>query len=150
MEILKKGLQQQGFSITTDASKFQFDVIHGYLTRSYWSKGIPMEIVKKAVQNSFGFGVFHNGQQVGFARLITDFTIFAHLADVFILEQYRGKGLSKWLMHEILNHPLLQGLRKWTLATEDAHGLYKQFGFCEVKNPSINMERLIKPEYLTP
>ena len=90
------------------------------------------QIIERAVKNSFGFGVYLNNSQVGFARLITDFSVFAHLADLFIIEEHRGKGLSKWLMHEIINHPKVQGLRKWTLATVDAHNLYKKFGFTEV------------------
>ncbi len=133
-------LKEEDFIISTDRSKLQLDVIHGFLTNSYWAKDITFEVMKKAVNNSFTFGVFYKDSQIGFARLITDFAVFAHLADVFILEEYRGKGLSKWLMHEIRSHPKLQGLRKWTLATVDAHGLYKQFGFTEIQNPEINME----------
>ena len=95
---MKTEFEKEGFSISTDKSKLQLNVIHGYLKRSYWAKDIEFEIVKKSVENSFCFGVYHNETQIGFARLITDYSRFAYLADVFILEEFRGKGLSKWLM----------------------------------------------------
>lgn len=133
-------LKKEGFQISTDKEKLQLDVIHNFLKSSYWAKGVPFEIVERAVKNSFGVGVYYKNIQIGFARLVTDYAVMAHLADVFILEEYRGKGLSKWLMHEIMNHPKFKGLRKWTLATNDAHGLYKQFGFKIVESPEKNME----------
>jgi GNAT superfamily N-acetyltransferase len=136
-EVLKKN----GFSISTDKSKLDPEVIHGFLTRSYWSKEIPIDTVKKSLEHSLCFGIYHRGSQVGFARVITDYTTFAYLADVFILEQYRGKGLSKWLMRSIIQHPDLQGLRRWMLLTRDAHGLYAQFGFKTLAHPELVMER---------
>jgi len=117
------------FLISTEKEKLDIDFIHSFLTRSYWAKGIPREIVIKSIEGSICFGVFDAEKQIGFARMITDKATFAYLADVFIDEQYRGRGLSKWLMEVIMSHPDLQGLRRILLATRDAHGLYAQFGF---------------------
>ncbi|HWB26953.1 MAG TPA: GNAT family N-acetyltransferase [Chitinophagaceae bacterium] len=122
----------EGYYIITDNTKMDIGVIHGYLQQSYWAAGVPIDIVKKSVANSLCFGVFHNNAQVGFARLVTDEATFAYLADVFILPAHRGKGLSKWLMQTIHAQPGLQGLRRWMLATRDAHGLYEQFGWTEL------------------
>ncbi len=111
-------------------------MIHRYLCHeSYWAKNIPVAVVEKSIEGSFCFGVYHQGRQVGFARVITDHATFAYLADVFIVQEYRGKGLSKWLMETIMNNPALQGLRRWLLATMDAHGLYAQFGFAPLDKP---------------
>jgi GNAT superfamily N-acetyltransferase len=110
------------------------DVIHSFLTRSYWAEGISKEIIRKSVEGALCFGVFENDKQVGFARMITDKATFAYLADVFIIEEFRGLGLSKWLMEVILAHPDLQGLRRMMLATRDAHELYKKFGFTPLNN----------------
>ncbi|MBV9989590.1 MAG: GNAT family N-acetyltransferase [Chitinophagaceae bacterium] len=118
------------YSISTDPSKLDLTVIHGYLSgESYWAKGVPMQTVQRAVANSFCFGVYHGKAQIGFARLVTDKATFAYLADVFILPAHRGRGLSKRLLQEIHAHPELQGFRRWVLATRDAHGLYEQFGW---------------------
>ncbi|MBI1782098.1 MAG: GNAT family N-acetyltransferase [Sphingobacteriales bacterium] len=122
-------MQREGYSITTDTTFFNLEYIHHFLTHSYWAEGIPIETVQRSIDNSLCFGVFHLGRQIGFARMITDKATFAYLADVFIDEAYRGKGLSKWLVEEILSHPELQGLRRMMLATRDAHGLYAQYGF---------------------
>lgn len=122
-------MEREGYSITTDTTFFNLEYIHDFLTHSYWAEGIPVETVQKSIENSLSFGVFHLGRQIGFARMITDKATFAYLADVFIDEAYRGKGLSKWLMEEIMSHPELQGLRRMMLATRDAHGLYAQYGF---------------------
>jgi GNAT superfamily N-acetyltransferase len=122
-------MEREGYSITTDTTFFNLEYIHNFLTHSYWAEGIPIETVQKSIENSLSFGVFHLGKQIGFARMITDKATFAYLADVFIDEAYRGKGLSKWLMEEILNHPDLQGLRRMMLATRDAQALYAQYGF---------------------
>lgn len=117
------------YLITTDAAKIDVKAVHDYLNRSYWAAGIPKEVVEKSIANSLCFAILHNGAVVGFARLITDMATFAYLADVYILEEHRGKGLSKWLMQTIQSHPELQSLRRWLLATRDAHGLYEQFGW---------------------
>ena len=121
---------QEGYFISTDPAKLNIDVIHRYLSEeSYWAAGIPYEVVKRSIEHSFCFGVYHHNQQIGFARLVTDKATFAYLADVFILPQHRGKGLSKWLVATIHANPELQGLRRWMLGTKDAHGLYQQFGW---------------------
>lgn len=117
------------FIITTNKTKINIEYVHGFLSTSYWSPGISINVVKKAIKGSLCFGIYHNQKQVGFARLITDKATFAYLADVFVDENYRGQGLSKWLMEVILKHPGLSGLRRIMLATRDAHELYKQFDF---------------------
>ena len=133
---------QSSYTITTDRSKLDLPLIHHYLSEdSYWSKGIPMEIVRKSIEHSMCFGVLKGENQVGFARVITDFASFAYLADVFILPAHRGQGLSKMLLKSIHEHPELQGLRRWMLATADAHGLYRQFEWKELAAPERFMER---------
>jgi len=128
--------------VSDDPKRLDLDVIHGYLTRSYWSPGIPRETVARAIANSLCFGVYaDDGAQVGFARLITDRATYAYLADVFVLEDHRGKGLSKLLMETIVAHPEVQGLRRWTLATRDAHALYARYGFTPIAKPDRLMER---------
>ena len=118
------------YIITTDKSKINIDVVHNYLcNESYWAKNIPLAIVKTGIENSICFSVFYKKVQIGFARVITDNATFGYLADVFILDPHRGKGLSKWLMQTILDNEELQGFRSWMLATKDAHGLYEKFGF---------------------
>jgi GNAT superfamily N-acetyltransferase len=134
-------LIKKGYKISTDQALLDLDVIHNYLSNeSYWSKGITKEKVQRSIENSMCFGVYKDGKQVGLARVITDKTTFAYLCDVFILDEYRGHGLSKWLLQTILAHPDLQGLKRWTLATLDAHGLYKQFGFAPLGNPDRWMD----------
>ena len=135
-----RNFTNEDFTISTDKQKLQIDVIHNFLTNCYWSKGIPVSKVQKAIDNSLCFGIYHQNTQIGFARIVSDFSSFAYLADVFILEEYRGKGLSKWLMQTIMDFPELQGLRTWILKTKDAHGLYKQFGFTSPKIPERIME----------
>ena len=128
------------FIVTTDRTRMDLDTIHESLAQSYWAAGIPREIFLRSIENSLCFGVFENSKQVGFARVITDYATYAYLADVFILESHRGRDLSKFLMECIVAHPQLQGLRRWTLATRDAHGLYAQFGFTPLKSPDRFME----------
>jgi N-acetylglutamate synthase and related acetyltransferases len=118
------------YVITTDTAKMNVEVIHGYLSnQSYWAQNIPMQVVQRFMQHSFCFAVIHQNETIGFARLITDYTTFAYLADVFILPAYRRQGLSKKLLTFIHANPELQGLRRWLLGTKDAHGLYEQFGW---------------------
>ena len=120
------------FSISTDKQKLAVDKIHGFLSQSYWAENIPLDVVQRSINGSLCFGVYRQEIQIGFARVITDEATFAYLCDVFIEEAYRGKGLAKWLMETILAYPTLQGLRRFMLATRDAHGLYKQVGFGEL------------------
>jgi len=130
------------YEITTDKSRLDVAAIHAFLSQTYWSPGIPFAIVQKAIQNSLTFGVYLGAEQVGFARVITDKTTFAYLSDVYILDAHRGKGLSKRLLQTIQAHEDLQGLRRFMLATKDAHGLYEQFGFKPLLNPTRMMEVL--------
>lgn len=137
-EILRRG----DYTITTDAKRLDVPAIHAFLTRSYWSPGIPLALVQRAIDHSLCFGLFHHDEQVGFARVISDRTTFAYLADVYVLEAHRGRGLSKWLLQVVLAHADLQGLRRFLLATRDAHELYRRFGFNELTAPSRLMEVL--------
>jgi GNAT superfamily N-acetyltransferase len=124
------------FIISTDKTKLNTNYIHEYLAnRSYWAENIPIAVVEKSIEGSLCFGIYTEEQQIGFARVITDLSCFAYLADVFVDESFRGLGLSKWLMQVILAHPDLQGLRRFLLATRDAHGLYEQFGFSLLSYP---------------
>lgn len=133
--------RKDGYIISTDQQLLQFDVIHHFLTSSYWSPEIPMDVVKRAAAGSIVFGIYKDSdEQVGYARVISDCATFAYLADVFVLESERGKGLSKWLMECIQQLPELQNLRRWMLATRDAHSLYTQFGFTPLDNPDIMMQ----------
>jgi ribosomal protein S18 acetylase RimI-like enzyme len=132
--------QRDNFSITTDPDRLDVDAVHAYLTRSYWAEGIPKEIVSRSVQHSLCFGLFETGRQIGLARVITDRATFAYLCDLYVLEEYRGRGLGKWLMESVLEHPDLQNLRRFLLATRDAQGLYGRYGFRTLQNPDRHME----------
>lgn len=132
---------REGYELSTDPARLQPAVIHDYLTNhSYWAKNIPLEIVQRSLENSLCFGLYHAETQVGFARVTTDRATFAYLADVFVLPEHRGRGLSKWLVETILAHPDLQGFRRWMLGTADAHGLYAEFGFTPLAAPERWME----------
>jgi GNAT superfamily N-acetyltransferase len=133
------------FVISTDNERLDLDLVHGFLTECYWARGIPREVVDRSIENSLCFGVYRDGKQVGFARVISDSATYAYIGDVFVLESYRGRGLGKWLMECIMQHPELQGLRRWGLVTQDAHGLYSPFGFTLLKTPERYME-LLDPE----
>ena len=127
--------------ISTDKEKLDIRVIHNYLSNeSYWAKGRTLETVQGSIENSLCFGVYIENKQVGFARVITDYAVFAWLLDVFILPEFQGKGYGKKLMEAIMTHNTLQGLRRWGLGTDDAHGLYKQFGFAPLHKPGNMME----------
>jgi GNAT superfamily N-acetyltransferase len=129
-----------GYVISTDPTRLDVSVIHEYLTRSYWAAGIPRSVVERAIAGSLCFGLYHGSDQVGFARIITDSATYAYLADVFVLEPHRGRGLAKWLMDVIIAHPALQGLRRWALVTRDAHRLYACHGFRSLAHPERHME----------
>src|SRR3981081_3630058 len=129
------------FLISTDRARLELTVIHGFLTNCYWSKGIPQEVVSRSIEHSLCFGIYDgSGAQVGFARVVSDYETVAYLGDVFVLESHRGRGLSKWMMECITQHPALQNLRRWILLTGDAHGLYSRFGFTPVEAPERYME----------
>jgi len=139
--------QRGEFTLSTDPSRIDLDAVHGYLSTSYWAPGIPKELVARSIAHSLAFGIYHGTAQVGFARVITDRATFAYLADVFVLERYRGRGLAKWMMEVIVAHPELQGLRRWMLATRDAHGLYRHHGFEPVADPGALMQILRRDLY---
>lgn len=131
-------------TFSTDKSKLQIPVIHEFLTQSYWAKGRTIGDVEKSIKQSLCFGVYCDGNQIGFARVVTDYTIFAYLMDVFILAEYRGKGYSKQLIKAIHKNPELQSCKVWMLKTAGAHGLYKQFEYTALSHPEKVMERLLK------
>lgn len=135
------------YTTSTEKSRLDVDVIHGFLTNSYWAAGIPRAVVERSIEHSLPFGVYHGARQVGFARVITDYTTFAYIGDVFVIEEYRGRGLSKRLMEAVVNHPDLQGLRRWLLLTRDAHGLYEKVGFTPSRTPERLMERYFADVY---
>ena len=133
------------FTVSTDPARLHLDVVHGYLTRSYWAEGIPREVVARSMEGALCFGLHEGAAQIGFARVITDRATYAYLADVFVLEPFRGQGLGVWMMECVLAHPDLQGLRRWSLVTRDAHALYGRFGFTALPAPDRYMEK-VDPE----
>jgi GNAT superfamily N-acetyltransferase len=134
---------RDNFTISTDPARLDIDAICDFLTRSYWANGRPRERTERALKNSLVFGVYEGEKQIGVARVVSDYSIFAYLCDVFIHEDYRTHGLGKWLMQTIHSHPDLQGLRRWALVTHDAHGLYRQFGWASLNDPNSWMEKLV-------
>ena len=129
------------YSITTNRDKLDITVIHDFLSNhSHWARGIPMETVKRSIDHSLCFGLFHHDRQIGFARVITDYATIAYLGDVFVVPDYRGRGLSKWLMEVVMSYPDVQGLRRWILLTSDAHGLYEKTGWHRIPKPELYME----------
>jgi GNAT superfamily N-acetyltransferase len=140
--------EQSEFIISTDKSLLQIDLIHKFLhEESYWAKERTLEQTKRAIENSLCFGVYFEARQIGFARVVSDFATFAYIGDVFILQEFRGKNLSKLLMEAMLSHEDLQGLRRWILATKDAHGLYEQFNFSGLRFPERWMEKTAPNAY---
>jgi N-acetylglutamate synthase-like GNAT family acetyltransferase len=136
------------YLISSDPARLDVGVIHGFLRESYWAEGIPRDVVERAIQNSLCFGVYCRDQQIAFARVVSDYATFAYLADVFVLAPWRGHGISKALMAEIVRHPDLQRLRRWLLGTKDAHGLYQRYGFTAPRFPERQMERTDPGVYL--
>lgn len=143
--------KKEDYLLTTDKSKIDLPAVHYYLSKeSYWAQNIPLDILKTSIDNSITFSILKENDQAGFARVVTDFSVFAYIADVYIAVQYRGKGLSKWLMKSIIETPELQIIRRWMLMTHDAHGLYKKYGFKNLEHPERAME-ITKPAiYNTP
>ena len=130
------------FCISTDGARLDMAFIHGFITKSYWGKGRSYDVVWRSVEGSLAFGLYHGDDQIGFARVITDYATTAYLADVFVNAAYRGKGLGKWLIECALDHPAVRSIRKWTLATSDAQALYARYGFTPVPDPDSLMERV--------
>ena len=140
--------ERDEFTISTDPERLQIEVIDRFLREdSYWARERTLEQTLTAIKNSLPFGVYSGENQIGFARVVTDYATFAYLGDVFILADYRGRGLSKWLMETIVAHPRLQGFRRWILATKDAHALYEKYGFTALKHPDRWMERAAPNAY---
>ena len=138
---------RQGLTISTDRSRLDRKAILEFLRGSYWAPGIPEDVVERSIENSLCFGVYDGERQVGFARVITDYATFAYLADVFVLESDRGRGIATWLMEVIRGHPRLEGLRRWMLVTRDAHGLYRKFDFTPLARPERVMEISVPDAY---
>jgi len=132
---------RESFTISTDPARLNIDAIADMLTRAYWAKGRTREVIARYLQYSLTFGVFEGNRQIGLARVVSDYTTFAWLCDVFIHEDFRGLGLGKWLLETVHSHPDLQGLRRWMLATHDAHGLYEQYGWTPLASPERWMEK---------
>lgn len=140
MEI--REIYRNEYTISTDRDKLDIPSIHKFLSNETdWANGIPLNSVKTSIENSLNFGLYYKDQQIGFARIISDYSTIAYLGDVYILEEHRGKGLSKWLINEIMEHPNLQGLRRWILLTDTAEWLYKKFGFTEIPHTEFYMEK---------
>ena len=133
---------KDGFIISTDPTQLQIDEVFAFLSQSYWAKNRSKECVALSLRHSLCFGLYHKGRQIGLARVVTDYSTFAHLCDVYVLEEYRHRNLGKWLIAIVLNHPDLQGIRLWSLLTRDAHGLYRSFGFTELRFPERWLEKL--------
>ena len=139
---------REGFTISTDPGRLDVDAIHRFLSGdSYWAADRTREQTQTAIDNSICFGVYKSERQIGFARVVSDRATFAYIGDVFVIEEFRGRALGKWLMETIVGHPDLQGLRRWLLATRDAHGLYEQFGFAGLSHPERWMERTAPDAY---
>lgn len=129
------------YVISTDRARIDLDAVHDFLTNCYWAKGISRELVARSIKHSLCFSIYGcDGEQVGFARVVSDYATVAYIGDVFVLKPHRGQGLSKWMMGCIVQHPLLQNLRRWILLTRDAHGLYSRFGFTALAKPERYME----------
>lgn len=133
-------IQRDQFTISTDPNRLAIDIICDFLTRAYWANTRPRERTERAIQNSLVFGVYESEKQIGVARVVTDYSIFAYLCDAFIHEDYRAHGLGKWLIQTIMEHPDLKDMRRWVLVTNDAHGLYQQFGFTTIEDPEHWMQ----------
>jgi len=135
------------YRISDDPERLDFELIHGFLAGSYWARGIPRPVVERSIRNSLPFGLYDGQEQIGFARVVTDRATFAYVADVFVLESHRGRGLALWLMETVRAHPDLKDLRRWMLATRDAHGLYRRIGFRELEDHKRYMEIVDRTVY---
>jgi GNAT superfamily N-acetyltransferase len=138
------------YRISTDPSQLDLSVVHGFLTTCYWAVGIPLDVVRRSIEHSLPFGLYDGERQIGFARVITDYATYAYIGDVFVLPDHRGRGLGHWLIETIVAHPDLQGLRRWSLATRDAHALYRSVGFTSLGAPERWMERHFPDIYASP
>ena len=136
------------YEVSTDKARLDIDLIHKFLSEdSYWAKNIPRAVLERSIENALCFGAYDGGDQAGFARVVTDYAVFAYIGDVFVLPEHRGRGVSKLIMQAIRDHPGLQGLRRWHLLTRHAHALYRQYGFREIEDPARHMEIFVKDVY---
>jgi GNAT superfamily N-acetyltransferase len=148
--------RRPGFTLTTERDRVDVAAVHAFLTRTYWAEGVPLEVVRRSIEHSLNFSVWRDAEagapaaHVGFARVVTDYATFAYVGDVFVLEPWRGRGLSRWMMECMVAHPELQGFRRWALLTRDAHGLYAQHGFTPLARPDRWMERWAPDVYRAP
>jgi GNAT superfamily N-acetyltransferase len=133
--------QRDSFIVTCDRARLDRALVAEFLASSYWAKGIPAALVETSIERSLCFALLEGNRQIGFARVISDYATIAYIVDVFVVPEYRGRGLGKWLLGCVVDHPDLQGLRRWVLATRDAHGLYEKLGFTALKRPELFMER---------
>lgn len=140
---------RDAFTVSTDPARIDLEVIHGFLATSYWATGIPVDVVQRSLEHSLNFGLHHERAQIGFARIVSDRATVAYVGDVFVLEPWRGRGLSTWLMTCVVEHPELQGLRRWFLLTRDAQALYEKVGFTALRSPERWMERWTPNAYRT-
>ena len=140
---------RDGFTVSTDPARLDMDMLHGFLSTCYWSRGIPRDVMERSIRNAVPFGVYEGARQVGFARVVSDMATVAYVGDVFVLEQWRGRGLSRFIMDCVLSHPELQGFRRWVLLTRDAHGLYEKYGFTRLGAPERWMEKWAPDVYGT-
>jgi GNAT superfamily N-acetyltransferase len=132
--------RKDNFLVSTDPARLDIEAIYAYLTRAYWATGRTKEVIAQAIENSLNFGLFDGDKQIGLARVVTDYVLYAYLCDVYVLEEYRGQGLGKWMLSCMMSYPGMRELRLFTLRTRDAHGLYRQFGFTDLAAPDRNME----------
>ncbi len=133
---------KDGFIVSTDPNKLQLEEIYDFLSKSYWAEKRSKDRVARSLAHSLCFGLYKEERQIGLARVVTDYSTFAYLCDVYVLEEYRHCGLGEWLISVVMSHPGLQGFRLWSLLTRDAHGLYRRFGFTDLKNPERWMEKV--------
>ena len=139
--------KQGEFTISTEKGRLDREAIHAFLKESYWARGVPRQIVDRSIENSLCFGLYDGARLVGFARVITDRATFGYLADVFVVESHRGRGLATWFMESLMSHPDLRDIRRWMLVTRDAHGLYRKVGFADLSAPERIMEKLLANPY---
>jgi len=140
---------REGFTISTDHARLDLDAVYEFLSTSYWARGIPRDVMERSIAHAIPFGIYEGGRQVGFARVVSDRATVGYIGDVFVLEPWRGRGLSRWLMDCVMAHPELQGFRRWILLTRDAHGLYEKYGFTPIAAPDRWMEKHTKDPYGT-
>ena len=138
---------RDGFTISTDHARLDLDAVYTFLSTSYWARGIPRDVMERSIAHAIPFGIYEGERQVGFARVVSDRATMGYIGDVFVLEPWRGRGLSRWLMQCVLAHPELQGFRRWFLLTRDAHGLYAKYGFTALAAPDRWMEKHANDPY---